>query len=564
MALLIALLAACATVAGDTANLMPVTKLTVDVGSDVVTGLDRIAALEGTIEGPSSSEVTRVEWVVVAGPGEVSFEQVGSVSTSATFSAPGVYELRLTAWVDDEFTYDALTVTVPGGDNTVVQGTIWYVSTEGSDSNSGTSPDDAFRTLNKAGTMVEPGDVIQLRGGVYYEYNDADDRYGLPQTSFTTDGTAEKPIVIESFPGELAIIDGSRRPDGSRFEFEDGPDRMQRPYLLHLPVNHYIVRNLEFRNSVGSGLAVTASTDEDTGNHNLLSHLHLHHNHGNGLTASGLMRDDGDIYVTGNVAEYIVSHNNGSTRNGGNSADGIKMSYARDGVISHSLLYKNSDDGMDFYGSTDMLVDRSLAWLNGYFFRDGDSDPFSDEFAYEAPTGNGMGFKMGSSPSGRNSGNRISNSIAWENKRFGFTFNSAGGVTFVNNTSWKNGSGGFAARCFGTTVLRNNLSFDESNTITADASGCSDGSMPDHRFNSWNLNIGDPEFVSTNPESSGFLSLANGSPAVDEGVDVGLAFEGSAPDLGALEVGQRIAAMLTSAFAEVQQSGGFSLAGGVR
>ena len=560
VAFLLVLLSACATLAGDSAKLVPDSQLSVKAGSDVVTGPDRAAFLTGSIEGPAAGEVTRVEWAVASGPGEVTFSAPDSVSTHASFSVAGSYELRLTAWLEDEFTYDSVSVVVPGGDSSIIQGTIWYVSTTGSDSNSGTSPNDAFRTLNKAGTMVEPGDVIQLRGGVYYEYNDADGSLGLPESSFTTSGTAEKPIVIESYPGELAIIDGSRRPNGSSYDFDDGPDRMQRPYLLYLPVNHYIVRNLEFRNSVGSGVVTSASRDESTGNYNLFSNLHVHHNHSNGIAASGLMRDSGDIFVTGNVAEYITAHHNGSTRNGGNSADGIKMSFATDGRISNSLLFKNSDDGMDFYGSTDMLVENSLAWLNGYFFEEGDSDPFSDSKAYEAPTGNGHGFKMGSSPSGKRSGNRIINSLAWENKRFGFTFNSAGGIEFINNTSWNNGSGGFAARCFSTTVLRNNLSFGESNTISAEASMCPDGDHPDDRYNSWNLDIDDPQFRSTDPDSAGFLSLSSGSPAVDRGVEVGLSFEGSAPDLGALEVGREIAVALSADFARLRQLSAESLA----
>ena len=558
--LLIVLLSACATLAGDSLELVPDTLLAVEAGTDTVTGLDRRAALTATFEGPASAEVTAMEWAMISGPGEVTFSAIDAVSTVATFSAAGDYELRFTVWLGEEFTYDSVSIRVPASDSSLVQGTIWYVSTEGSDGNSGTSPNDAFRTLNKAGSMVEPGDVVQLRGGVYYEYNDADSQYGMPETTFTTSGTAQKPIVIESYPGELAIIDGSKRPNGSSYEFDDGPSRMQRPYLLYLPVNHYIVRNLEFRNSVGSGVVTSASTGESTGNHNLFSHLHLHHNHSNGLAASGLMRDSGDVFVTGNVAEYIVAHNNGSTRNGGNSADGIKMSFATDGRISNSLLYKNSDDGMDYYGSTDMVVENSLAWLNGYFFEKGDSDPFDDSLKYEAPTGNGHGFKMGSSPSGRKSGNVIRNSMAWENKRFGFTFNSAGGIVFINNTSWNNGSGGFAARCFDTTVLRNNLSFDESNTISAEASMCPNGSHPDDEFNSWNLRIGDPDVRSTNPESSAFLSLSAGSPAVNRGADVGLAFVGSAPDLGALEVGQQIADLLEADFTQLLQFSDVSFA----
>ena len=44
-----------------------------------------------------------VEWKVLKGPGTVTFTIPGSARTKATFSAPGVYELELTA-TDSEFT----------------------------------------------------------------------------------------------------------------------------------------------------------------------------------------------------------------------------------------------------------------------------------------------------------------------------------------------------------------------------------------------------------------------------------------------------------------------------
>jgi hypothetical protein len=44
-----------------------------------------------------------VEWKLLKGPGTVNFTIPGSARTKATFSAPGVYELELSA-TDSEFT----------------------------------------------------------------------------------------------------------------------------------------------------------------------------------------------------------------------------------------------------------------------------------------------------------------------------------------------------------------------------------------------------------------------------------------------------------------------------
>ena len=44
-----------------------------------------------------------VEWEMLTGPGTVTFTIPGAARTKATFSAPGLYELELTA-SDSEFT----------------------------------------------------------------------------------------------------------------------------------------------------------------------------------------------------------------------------------------------------------------------------------------------------------------------------------------------------------------------------------------------------------------------------------------------------------------------------
>ncbi len=90
----------------------------------------------------------------------------------------------------------------------------------GDDGNRGTR-EAPWRTLGHAVGQLESGDVLYLRGGVYYEH-----------VTLKANGTCEKPITIRSFPGELAVIDGGLReffetpaaawepcPDGADGEF---------------------------------------------------------------------------------------------------------------------------------------------------------------------------------------------------------------------------------------------------------------------------------------------------------------------------------------------------------
>lgn len=69
----------------------------------------------------------------------------------------------------------------------------------GDDSHEGTE-EAPWKSLAHAQRRLQPGDTLYLRGGIYYE------KVGL-----TKSGAPEKPITIASYPGELAIIDGSLR-----------------------------------------------------------------------------------------------------------------------------------------------------------------------------------------------------------------------------------------------------------------------------------------------------------------------------------------------------------------
>jgi hypothetical protein len=73
----------------------------------------------------------------------------------------------------------------------------YYISPHGSDQNRGTI-DEPWRTLEHALQKLSPGDTLYLRGGTYYENG----------IVVRTKGTASAPIVIQSYPGERAVIDG--------------------------------------------------------------------------------------------------------------------------------------------------------------------------------------------------------------------------------------------------------------------------------------------------------------------------------------------------------------------
>lgn len=75
--------------------------------------------------------------------------------------------------------------------------TVFYVSTNGDDSNPGniTQP---WRTIQKAADTVRPGDTVYVRGGKYNE-----------RVKMKTSGQADAVITFNNYPNEIPVIDGT-------------------------------------------------------------------------------------------------------------------------------------------------------------------------------------------------------------------------------------------------------------------------------------------------------------------------------------------------------------------
>src|SRR3954463_13132496 len=97
-------------------------------------------------------------------------------------------------------------------DRPLAQGHAVYADPKGDDAQAGTK-EKPWKTLAHALKQLQPGDVLYLRGGTYYE-----------ALAIRTSGTKEMPITIRSAPGELAIIDAGHR------EFFESPATAWEPF----------------------------------------------------------------------------------------------------------------------------------------------------------------------------------------------------------------------------------------------------------------------------------------------------------------------------------------------
>jgi hypothetical protein len=97
----------------------------------------------------------------------------------------------------------------------------YYVSPGGNDQNSG-SLESPWQSIGHALGELRPGDVLHLRGGVYYESG----------IEIALQGVATAPITIQAYPGERPIIDGGvpyyREAPNDEWELVDGDTGLYR------------------------------------------------------------------------------------------------------------------------------------------------------------------------------------------------------------------------------------------------------------------------------------------------------------------------------------------------
>lgn len=382
-----------------------------------------------------------------------------------------------------------------GGGQETPEDASYYVSVDGDDDNPGTI-DAPFATLEAADAVVVAGDLVYLREGIH-----------TTPAELRASGADGAPIRWEGYPGETVVLRGP------------GRESPHEPQIL--AAGDWIeVRRLIIEDAASYGVLVVGDD------------VHLDR-----LTVRQSGRVGVLFYETsrGSITSSLVfgsydKYDSDGSESHGQDGDGIAFAGSDGGLVDHCVSWGNSDDGFDFWMSTNSRVQRSIAFANGV-------DRW-DDAAFE---GNGNGFKLG----GPGSMNVVaSHNISFDNESRGFDSNGAVSSPVTHCTSARD-NWGFSNR-------------DSSNAWTHNvALESSSGAVQDNqdvaRSNAWDLGIDvtAEDFVTTTAPSvspddvsgpvlaafdaSGFLLPAPGSPLIDAGEDLGEPFNGDAPDLGARE-----------------------------
>lgn len=393
----------------------------------------------------------------------------------------------------------------------------WFVSPSGSDANPGTFAL-PFATLPKAVSVVQPGQVIYMRGGTY-----------LPTETIriTNSGTAANRIQLLAYPGETPYLNFSGQALGTA----------NRGILFTTNGNYWNVKGLEVGYAGDNGIKVE-------GSHLRFELCVLHNNNDTGLQI-GFGHTDSN--PGGLLAAYVEVVNCDSYQNfdppgNGGNADGFaaKMHCGQGIIFTGCRAWENGDDAWDLF-ETDYSVVISNCWCW--------------KSAMLGGQGNGNGFKLGGDGAGGNSMgvHYVYNSVAFGCKVNNFTQNShRDGEVILNCLAFSPGASGYNYFFEGTlnggrqNVFKNNSSIPRSGS---NGGGFIQDNTPLEANNSWNLSVtvNSADYVSILetaakaarlPDGSlptGFARLAAGSDLIDKGVDVGIPFNGTAPDLGPIE-----------------------------
>jgi pectate lyase-like protein/List-Bact-rpt repeat protein/type IX secretion system substrate protein len=376
-----------------------------------------------------------------------------------------------------------------------------YVSPAGSDSAAGTFAQ-PFRTIPHAVSVAVAGDTIYVRGGTHV--------YSTT-ISISKSGTAPNRYYLFAYPGERPLLDFSSMPFSSSNRG------------IRLSGSYWYIKGLDIKGAGDNGMNLS-------GSNNTIEFCSFFENQDTGLQLGGGASNNQIINCD---AYYNKDPSQGN-------ADGFapKLDVGTGNYFYGCRSWQNSDDGWDGYlrPSDDITTTYENCWCfkNGYL-KDGTPS-----------TGNGNGFKLGGSDLKNLRHNFIlRNCVSFDNRVKGFDQNNnVGSITLYNCTAYNNG-----------TNYKIDAPLDSGKTLTVincDVLGPygSLGSFAIQQTNSWlpGFTVTSADFQSIDPSGATaprkpdgslpdvtFMHLAPGSGLIDAGTDIGLPFNGSAPDLGAFE-----------------------------
>ena len=190
---------------------------------------------------------------------------------------------------------------------------ILYVSTTGSDSNSGASGS-PVKSINKAAQLAQAGDTVLVGAGTYNG-----------TVSISKNGTASGQITFKPADGAHVVIDGSQTGAGTD--------------LVTITGDYITFQGFEVANAKRTGIGLWGSHDSKVLDNN------VHDSFRAGVYAGGSVGQSYNNVIDGNEVWRNVKENMSRTWSGG-WAQGISLDKSDNSTISNNNVYDNWGEGV--------------------------------------------------------------------------------------------------------------------------------------------------------------------------------------------------------------------------
>ncbi|MBP9187548.1 MAG: T9SS type A sorting domain-containing protein [Bacteroidia bacterium] len=389
--------------------------------------------------------------------------------------------------------------------HSIVFAATYYVSPTGTDTNNG-SLAFPFKTVTKAISSAVAGDIIYLRGGTHVY---------TTRINISKNGTSANRFYLLAYPGDARpVLDFSGMAINSSNRGID------------ISGSYWYFKGFDIYKAGDNGMFIS-------GAFNVVDFCSFYENADTGLQLANGANNNQII----NCDSYF----NKDVTDGNADGYAAKLDVGTGNSFKGCRAWQNSDDGWDGLLTTGLGTNPSTTYDSCWCFMNGYLK------TGVASVGNGNGFKVGGNnerhdailtrclsafnrvkgfDQNNNNGSMILyNCTGYKNKpNFGMNNNDpdAGKVMIVKNSI---SYAGLSADVFRTVCVRTNNSWQISGFTVSNADFLSVDS----------IGLRNPRNANGTLPIINFMQLATGRTMVNAGVDVGLPYSGTAPDLGAFE-----------------------------
>jgi len=392
--------------------------------------------------------------------------------------------------------------------------TNYYLATNGNNNNNG-SINAPWATFVHSLRSIQPGDTIFVRGGTYTEGEI------WIRKDLGMGGVDGQYVTIMAYPGEVAKLDGSRR--------------------MIVEANYIRIQGLTFIN--------TYSLDFPWwGDPGTREYVEILNNHFTGHFGIPLEFCGNNGLIEGNIIE---------NQNGESHA--IYLHYGTNNIIRNNQILGTYKYGIHVY-------DEHKSEDPPGFVREYHNVIIEQNLI--TSSGTRAGIILGTSADSPSPGVIIDsviirNNVIVDNATLGIYLKAWAGeiknIEIYNNTIYGNGGDGIYLSNVHNVLIKNNIIVSDQGFHIGKDTQAHSVSIDHNLFwpvplrldnvEATNSIVADPIFI--DPSNRNFW-LQEGSPAIDAGVDMGLPYQGNAPDLGAFEYGIPLSVELKSFNASIK------------